>query len=157
LAKAPWIETWAYCSLHQSSYRRRATRLYALVPAPHSERLKEVAGLLVLLFPGGKGLEVDLLLLLQGQWRRFGNVRMRETSSEKFEVGERSRAHSTQLEAGLRKTGHEDGGKQTIMMWRLGIRVMETESRCKVVEGDRPVDRTWSVAGGAERCLGRSA
>jgi len=43
------------------------------------------------------------------------------------------------------------------MMWRLEIHVREMESRCKVGEGDRPVDRTWSAGGAAERCLGRSA
>jgi hypothetical protein len=95
-----------------------------------------------LLFLGGRGLEVDLLLLLQGPRRSFGNVRMRETSSEKFGVGDCSRGHSIRLEAGQRKTGHEDGGKQRVVMEKLEIGVRERESRYRVAEGDRQADRT---------------
>jgi hypothetical protein len=84
---------------------------------------------------------------------------MRETSSEKFGVGERLRGHSIRLEAGQKKTGHGDGGKLTVVMRRFGIGVRERGSRCRVVEGDRPAGRTWkrSAREGAGRCLEKSA
>lgn len=69
-------------------------------------------------------------------------MRRRETSSEKFGSGEDSRGHSIRLEAGQRKIGHEDGGKQTVVMQRFEIGVRERGSRCRVVEGDRPAGRT---------------
>lgn len=85
-------------------------------------------------------------------------MRTRETSSEKFGVGERSRGHSIRLEAGQRKTGHEDGGRRKVVMVKLEIGVREKVSRCRVVGEDQPADRTWTSAGeGAGRSLGRSA
>jgi hypothetical protein len=117
-----------------------------------------VAGLLVLLFPGGRGPEADLLLLLRGMQRRLENVRRKETSSENFGVGERSKGHLRRLEVVGERTVHEDGGKRVAVMQRFEIGVRERGSRCRVVEADRPAGRTLRSAGeGGERCLGRSA
>jgi hypothetical protein len=84
---------------------------------------------------------------------------MRETSSEKFGFGERSREHSIRLEAGQKKTEHGDGGKLIVVMRRFGIGMRERGSRCRVVEGDRPAGRTWkrNSGEGARRCLEKSA
>ncbi len=60
---------------------------------------------------------------------------------------------------GQRRTVHEGGGKQKVVMRRLGIGVMESGSRRRVVGEDQPAGRTWTMSAGegAGRCLGRSA